>query len=108
MTRPNLVLDSEATIGAVGLIATRANLWCFSGELRQHPWRLAAEQPQTLDAEELGCARKEATDILPYLARLAGRLDEQVISAARNKIELNTMKHPANQARGSRCKHTAL
>jgi dCTP diphosphatase len=57
------------------------------------------------DAERLERIRHEAADVLLYLARLADRLQFDLIEAANAKIELNARKYPVEQFRGSARKY---
>jgi dCTP diphosphatase len=79
-----------------------------ASELLEHFQWLTAEQSQTLDPEALARVREEMADVLLYLIRLADRLDVDLVSAARDKMELNAQKYPADKARGSSRKYTEL
>ncbi|MGH8637301.1 MAG: nucleotide pyrophosphohydrolase [Burkholderiales bacterium] len=132
--RPNSELDTEMTNhqvdGIADLSALRDELRRFSterdwdqfhtpknlaialsveaSELLEHFQWLTAEQSQTLDPETLGRVREEMADVLLYLVRLADRLDVDLLAAARDKIELNAKKYPADKARGSSRKYIDL
>ena len=56
----------------------------------------AALPPETLEA-----VRQEMADVLLYLVRLADRLDVDLVQAARDKMVLNALKYPVDEARGS-------
>jgi len=79
-----------------------------ASELLEHFQWLTAEQSQALDADTRGRVREEMADVLLYLVRLADRLDVDLVSAARDKMELNARKYPTDKARGSSRKYTEL
>jgi dCTP diphosphatase len=56
--------------------------------------------------EQLARAREEMADVLNYLVRLADKLDVNLMDAAREKIQKNALKYPADKARGSAKKYS--
>ena len=69
---------------------------------------LTEEQSRKLTPEQLAHAREEMADVLNYLVRLADKLDVNLMEAARDKIQKNALKYPADKARGSMKKYTEL
>jgi NTP pyrophosphatase (non-canonical NTP hydrolase) len=70
-------------------------------------WLTEAESRQ-LSPEQLGQARDEMADVLNYLVRLADKLDVDLLDAARDKLQKNALKYPADKARGSARKYSKL
>ncbi len=70
-------------------------------------WLTEAES-RHLSAEQLTRAREEMADVLNYLVRLADKLDVNLMDAAREKIQKNALKYPADKARGSAKKYSEL
>jgi len=79
-----------------------------ASELLEHFQWLTEAESQSLDATQLAGVREELADVFLYLVRLADRLDVDLVSAARDKLELNAKKYPADKARGSSRKYTDL
>ena len=75
--------------------------------LERFQW-LTEDQSRKLPPEELLKVRHEMADVLNYLVRLADKLDVNLLEAAREKIELNAQKYPADKARGSAKKYSEL
>ena len=73
--------------------------------LERFQW-LTEDQSRKLPPEELQKVREEKADVLNYLVRLADKLDVNLLEAAREKIELNALKYPADQVRGSAKKYS--
>jgi len=72
-----------------------------AAELLEHfQWSESAADPAKV--------REELADVFLYLVRLADRLDVDLIAAARDKIELNAKKYPADKVRGSSRKYDEL
>ena len=69
---------------------------------------LTEEQSRKLTPEQHAQARDEMADVLNYLVRLADKLDVNLMDAARDKIQKNALKYPADKARGSMKKYTEL
>jgi len=45
--------------------------------------------------------REEMADVLIYLVRLADKLEIDLLEAAREKMQKNALKYPAEKARGN-------
>ena len=69
---------------------------------------LTEEQSRNLNPEQLAAVREELADVLNYLVRLADKLDVNLMDAAREKIQKNALKYPADKARGSIRKYSKL
>ena len=69
---------------------------------------LTEEQSRNLNPEQLAAVREELADVLNYLVRLADKLDVNLMDAAREKIQKNALKYPADKARGSIRKYSEL
>ena len=79
-----------------------------AAELLEHfQWLKEGTRPE-LTVEGLAEVREEMADVLLYLVRLADRLEVDLLSAARDKLELNAQKYPVDKARGSSRKYTEL
>jgi len=77
-----------------------------AAELLEHfQWR-TQDESRELDAVALDAVRLEAADVLIYLVRLADVLGIDLLQAARDKIELNEQKYPAERVRGDARKYT--
>jgi dCTP diphosphatase len=70
-------------------------------------WLTEAES-RHLSPDQLARTREEMADVLNYLVRLADKLDVDLIQAARDKIQKNALKYPAEKARGSAKKYSEL
>ena len=71
------------------------------GELLEHFQWLTEEQSATLPAQTLREVELEMADVLLYVIRLADKLGVDLVDAASRKIEMNAVKYPADQCRGS-------
>jgi NTP pyrophosphatase (non-canonical NTP hydrolase) len=65
---------------------------------------------KTGDGEELTSSARikvkhEMADVFVYLIRLADRLDVDLVSAVREKLEQNKVKYPADRVRGDARKY---
>jgi dCTP diphosphatase len=69
---------------------------------------LTEDQSRKLTPPQQQQVREEMADVLNYLVRLADKLDVDLLEAAREKIDKNTAKYPADKARGSIRKYTEL
>ncbi len=72
-----------------------------AAELVEHFQWLSEAQSEQLSAAKLDEVRLELADILIYLIRIADRLNVDLIRAARDKIELNEQRYPAEKVKGS-------
>lgn len=75
--------------------------------LERFQW-LTEDQSRNLPPAELQKVREEMADVLNYLVRLADKLDVNLLEAAREKMQLNAQKYPADKARGSAKKYSEL
>jgi NTP pyrophosphatase (non-canonical NTP hydrolase) len=71
-----------------------------AAELVEHFQWLSEEQSYRLSAEKLEEVRLELADIQIYLIRIADRLGVDLVQAARDKIEVNERRYPAERVRG--------
>jgi len=71
-----------------------------AAELVEHFQWLSEEQSYRLPAEKLEEVRLELADIQIYLIRIADRLGVDLVGAARDKIEVNERRYPADRVRG--------
>jgi NTP pyrophosphatase (non-canonical NTP hydrolase) len=69
---------------------------------------LSEEQSRNLTPAQLAQARDEMADVLNYLVRLADKLQVDLLEAAREKIQKNALKYPADKARGNAKKYSDL
>ena len=77
-----------------------------AAELLQHfQWTPEAEST-TLNRDQQAQGRGEVADVFLYLVRLADKLGIDLMSAAADKIELNSAKYPIEKVRGSSKKYT--
>ena len=77
-----------------------------AAELLQHfQWTPEAEST-TLNRDQQAQVREEVADVFLYLVRLAEKLGIDLMSAAADKIELNSAKYPIEKVRGSSKKYT--
>lgn len=77
-----------------------------AGELAAEFQWLTEIQSCAPDATQLARIRSESADILIYLVRLADKLDFDLFSAVREKIDENERRYPADRVRGSAKKYT--
>ena len=77
-----------------------------ASELMEHFQWLTEEQSRSLAPEKLAQVRDEMADVLVYLVRLADKLDVDLLEAAKQKIEKNALKYPADKVRGSMKKYS--
>lgn len=75
-------------------------------ELVEHFQWLTEEQSRNLPQNVLDEVSSELADSLLYLIRLADKLDIDLMSAARDKMEVNGQKYPVEKARGNAKKYT--
>lgn len=77
-----------------------------AGELLEHFQWLSEEQSRSLTPDQRQAVALEMADIFLYLLRLSDKLGVDLVAAARQKIELNERRYPADQVRGSAKKYT--
>lgn len=77
-----------------------------AAELLEHfQWTPEAEST-TLNRDQHAKVREEVADVFLYLVRLADKLGIDLMSAAADKIKLNSAKYPIEKVRGSSKKYT--
>jgi NTP pyrophosphatase (non-canonical NTP hydrolase) len=79
-----------------------------SAELLEHFQWLTEAESAALGGPTRAKVAEELADVLLYLIRLADRLDVDLLSAARAKIEHNAQKYPIDKARGIARKYNEL
>ena len=77
-----------------------------AAELLEHFQWATEEQSYALDAAKLQEVKYEIADVFIYLIRLSDRLNIDLLSAAREKLELNKKKYPADKVRGDARKYS--
>ncbi len=77
-----------------------------ASEIIEHFQWLTEEQSKNLPQNKLDEVATELADTLIYLIRLADKLDIDLLTAARNKIEINEQKYPVDKAKGNAKKYT--
>lgn len=77
-----------------------------TAELLEHFQWLNEGTPAELPLRKQAQVREELADVLLYLVRLADKLEVDLMQAAREKLEVNARKYPAEQVRGSSKKYT--
>lgn len=66
---------------------------------------LTEEESYNLTAEKLQQLKEEIGDVMIYLAKLADKFGIDPIEAAREKIEINEKKYPAEMVKGKAKKY---
>lgn len=77
-----------------------------AAELLEHFQWATEEQSCAPDPAKLQAVKHEIADVFIYLIRLSDRLDIDLLSAAREKLELNKEKYPADKVRGDARKYS--
>ncbi len=77
-----------------------------AAELVEHFQWLTEEQSANLSSTKLKQIEAELADLFIYLIRIADKLNIDLAEAAKQKIELNEQKYPADKVRGSSKKYT--
>jgi len=76
-----------------------------AGEIAEHfQWMTEAES-RSVDGDKLGAIKQEIGDVMLYLLNLSDKLGIDPIEAAREKIEINRTKYPADKVRGKSLKY---
>lgn len=78
------------------------------GELIEHFQWLTENESANLSPETKAEVQDEMADVFIYLARLADKLDIDLIQAAEQKIAKNAAKYPIEKSRGNQTKYTKL
>ena len=76
-------------------------------EIAEHFQWLTEEQSKNLDKEKLVQIREEIADVMIFLTNLADKLGIDPLEAAKEKIEANRKKYPADLVKGKADKYTA-
>lgn len=79
-----------------------------AAELLENFQWLKEEESARLAPERLEKVRQEMADVLIYLLRLSDKLGVDLLAAARDKMQLNARRYPADKAKGSMRKYTDL
>jgi len=77
-----------------------------AGEVAEIFQWLTEEESRDLPPDTLASVREELADALIYLLNLADRLDIDLREAARDKLNKNAEKYPAQIVRGKSLKYT--
>lgn len=77
-----------------------------AAEIVEHFQWLTQEESAGLPPAKLAEVRDEIGDVLIYLMRLADTLNIDPLAAARDKLEKNRQKYPADAVRGKADKYT--
>lgn len=72
--------------------------------LEAFQWLPSGASTELTDARRTH-VRHEMADVLLYIIRLADKLDVDLAAAAREKLELNKQKYPADRVRGDARKY---
>ena len=75
-----------------------------TGELAEHFQWLTQEQSLDLSDEKKAFVKDELGDVLIYLVNLAYQLGIDPLQAARDKLEKNKQKYPAQKVKGKSLK----
>ena len=67
---------------------------------------LTEDQSRRLDGEKLDKVKEEIADVMIFLTNLADKLGIDPLDAAKEKIEKNRKKYPANIVKGKAHKYT--
>jgi NTP pyrophosphatase (non-canonical NTP hydrolase) len=67
---------------------------------------LTEDQSRKLDGEKLDKVKEEIADVMIFLTNLADKLGIDPLDAAKEKIEKNRKKYPANIVKGKAHKYT--
>ncbi len=77
-----------------------------AAEIMEHFQWLTPDESSDLPAEKRKAVGDEIGDVLMYLIRLADKLGLDPVDVAKQKLEANRKKYPADQVRGSARKYT--
>ena len=78
-----------------------------AAELMEHFQWLTEAESLSLSPPKRDEVAEEVADVLLYLLRLSDKLGIDVVDAAHAKIQINSQRYPAEQARGKADKYTA-
>lgn len=85
-----------------------AALTVEAAELLEHFQWLTEEQSRNLSPDKRLAVSHELADVFLYLLQIADKLQIDLVAAAEQKLELNDLKYPAAQARGTSRKYSEL
>jgi dCTP diphosphatase len=77
-----------------------------AAELIEHFQWLTQEESAKLPKDKLKEVEQELADILIYLIRISDKLGIDLVEAANKKVELNKIKYPSSQVKGSARKYS--
>ena len=77
-----------------------------AAELLEHFQWATEEQSYALGPDKLQEVKHEIADVFIYLIRLSDRLNIDLLDAAREKLDLNKKKYPADKVRGDARKYS--
>jgi len=77
-----------------------------ASELLEHFQWLTEEQSRALSADKTKEVAEEMADVLIYLVRLGDKMGIDLLREAKEKIDMNAKKYPAEAVRGSSRKYT--
>ena len=77
-----------------------------AAELLEHFQWITEEESHALSPAKLQEVKHEIADVFIYLIRLSDRLNVDLLAAAKEKLELNTVKYPAEKVRGNARKYS--
>lgn len=75
-----------------------------AGELLAEFQWLTPEESGSLSADQLEAVRAEMADVLIYLTRLADVLEVDLLAAAMDKVEANSLRYSVEVAKGNAAK----
>lgn len=79
-----------------------------AAEILEHFQWLTEEQSRSLPETKRNEVAEELADVLLYLVRLADKMDIDLMTAARGKLQKNSQNYPVGKARGRSTKYTEL
>jgi dCTP diphosphatase len=79
-----------------------------ASELQEHFLWSAPSETEDIVSTKRNQIAEEIGDVLLYLVRLADKVGVDPVVAAREKLDLNAERYPADKARGNHKKYTDL
>ena len=76
-----------------------------AGEIAEHFQWAQDEESRQVSGEKLAKIKQEIGDVMLYLVNLSDKLGVDPIEAAREKLEINRAKYPAEKVRGKSLKY---
>ena len=77
-----------------------------AAELIEHFQWLTQEQSSNLSVDKIKEVEQELADILIYLVRIADKLGIDLVEAGHKKVDVNKVKYPSAQVKGSARKYS--